>query len=168
MTVFFRTGYAYGIFFVSFLALVPCGRGRAEDNTTPRQHVLVEKQFIPPPHGAWCGDYRFNITEAQRLGGNNLERLQAAQAELAPGFAAGTSKTELYLLADYQAELGKRRPDTILAANYLALASAVPITPARYRQVNALLCVSAAAGQARAIQSMAETLRQQGNAAAAQ
>lgn len=112
----------------------------------------------------WCGDYRFNITETQRLDGANLERLRAAQAELAPGFAAGTSKTELYLLADYQAELGKRRPDTILAANYLALASAVPITAERYRQVNALLCVSTTAGQAMAIQSMAETLRQQGSA----
>ncbi|GLR68007.1 hypothetical protein GCM10010909_26880 [Acidocella aquatica] len=82
--------------------------------------------------------------------------------ELAPGFVAGPSKTELYLLADYQAELGKRMPDTALAASYLALASAVPITVARYRQVNALLCVSATPARAKAIQSAAEAFRQQG------
>lgn len=104
------------------------------------------------------------MTQAQRLSGKNLERLRVAQAELAPGFAPETVKTGLYLLADYQEELEKRQPDITLAASYLALASTVPVTAARYRDVNALLCISATKVTATSIQKLAESLRSQDNA----
>lgn len=146
--------------FCGLFLMTPAG-GAGAQNIVSAQHPLTGGKFEPPPRGAWCGDYRFNITERQRFSGMNLQRLQAAQMELAPGFAAGAAKTELYLLADYQAELGKRLPDTALAASYLALASAVPITTARYRQVNALLCVSTTPARARAIQAAAEAMRAQ-------
>ena len=111
---------------------------------------------------SWCGDYKLGqMNEAERLTGQNLARLRAAEAELAPGFEAQTVQTGLYLLADYQQELEKRHPDGALAASYLAMASAVPITQARYRQVNALLCVSAAPVLARTIRAQAETWRRQ-------
>ncbi len=113
---------------------------------------------------SWCGDYKLGqMTEAERLTGHNLSRLRAAESELAPGFEAETVKTGLYLLADYQALLERRDPNITLAASYLAMASAVPVTAARYRQVNALLCVSVAPATARAIRTQAEALRRQEN-----
>ncbi|OYV26095.1 MAG: hypothetical protein B7X08_03200 [Acidocella sp. 20-63-7] len=93
--------------------------------------------------------------------GSNLLRLRAAHAELAPGFLAKTRETGLYLLADYQEQLEQPQPDIELAASYLALVSTVPLNAARYRKINALLCVSATKVTAEAIQEMAERLRRQ-------
>ena len=116
----------------------------------------------PKPQGGWCADHRLGqLTPQQRIEGSNLTRLRAAQAELAPGFEAGSAWTGIDLLAAYQEELEKRRPDPMLAASYPALASTVPITAARVRQVNALLCVSATRATARAVTADAEAQRQQ-------
>jgi len=92
---------------------------------------------------AWCSSYRLGaLSGLDRLEGANLQRLRAAQGELAPGFQAGGSRTGLDLLAGYQEQLERRRPDLSLAATYLALVSTVPITAERLKHVNALLCIS--------------------------
>lgn len=134
--------------------------GQAAENVTPHRTDATIGHYQPPT-GTWCTDYRLGkLTSGQRLEGRNLERLRAAQAELAPGFEAGDAKTGLALLAAYQDELERRRPDQMTAASYLAQASSVSITDARVRQVNALLCVSTTAITARAIAAEAESERQ--------
>jgi hypothetical protein len=151
-----------GAIVAALLLSLPIGPGRTAENVTPHRGPLSSGQYRPMPHEAWCGDHRLGrLTMQQRLEGRNLARLRAAQAELAPGFEAGTAKTGLHLLAAYQEELEKRRPDAALAASYLALASAVPITAARYRQVNAVLCVSTTRATAHTIEAAAEADRKQ-------
>lgn len=114
------------------------------------------------PHAtAWCTGFRLGtLSDSKRLKGANLQRLRAAQAELAPGFAAGGARTGLDLLAGYQEQLERARPDTVLAANYLALVSTVPITLGTLRTVNALLCVSTTRAAAAHIVAAAEAVRQ--------
>ena len=151
-----------GAAIAGLLLAMPVAPGRAAENVTPHRGPLATGQYRPVPHGAWCADHHLRqLTPRQRLEGRNLARLRAAQAELAPGFEAGTAKTGVDLLAAYQEELEKRRPDRAVAASYLALASAVPITPVRLRQVNALLCVSTTSANARVITAEAETQRRQ-------
>jgi len=134
----------------------------AAEHAVPHSGPLGAGQYQPKPQAGWCADHRLGqLTPQQRIKGPNLARLRAAQAELAPGFEAGSTRTGLDLLAAYQEELEKRRPDPTLAASYLALASAVPITAARVRQVNALLCVSTTHAIARTVTAEAEAQRQQ-------
>ncbi|MBW4090359.1 MAG: hypothetical protein HIU82_04490 [Proteobacteria bacterium] len=156
-----RTGLR-GAAVAGLLLMGPMLPGRAAENATPHRGPLSSGQYQPTPHEVWCGDHQLGrLSMRQRHEGGNLARLRAADAELAPGFAAGTARTGLDLLAAYQEELEKRRPDVALAASYLAVASAVPITAARYRQVNALLCVSTTRTIAHAIATAAEAQRQQ-------
>ncbi len=117
---------------------------------------------VNPPGVAWCEDYRAtDLSDQDRLRGSNLMRLRAAQSELAPGFAPGTATTGLRLLAAYQEELGKVRPNASLAASYLGQVSTVPISAARYLRVNALLCVSTTRALAEKIEADAEAQRLQ-------
>ncbi len=164
-----RKSIDYSLRFSLTCALAVCLAAHpvsAAENGTPYNRPMVGNDSRTAPHGPWCGGYKLgNLTQQERLNGINLDRLRAAQMELAPGFAPETVKTGLYLLADYQEELEKRRPDAVLAANYLALASTVPITATRYRDVNALLCVSTTQSLAASIQKMAEAFRKQDNTA---
>lgn len=141
---------------------LPVTPAPAAEHAVPHRGPTGAGQYQPKPQGGWCADHRLGqLTPQQRIEGSNLTRLRAAQAELAPGFEAGSARTGIDLLAAYQEELEKRRPDPMLAASYLALASTVPITAARVRQVNALLCVSATRATARAVTADAEAQRQQ-------
>ena len=116
---------------------------------------------LPSP-ALWCVGHRLGDLSAEaRHSGQNLARLQAAQAELAPGFDAGTATGSFDVLVAYQEELEKVHPNRAIAASYLALSSTVPITVARLRDVNALLCVSTTEATARAITEEAETERLQ-------
>ena len=163
-----RTAAKHAVGFGVICALVLTAAlpiARAAESGTPHNSPMSGGGEQVTPHRPWCGGYKLTgMTQMQRLSGKNLERLRVAQAELAPDFAPENVKTGLYLLADYQEELEKRQPDITLAASYLALASTVPITAERYRDVNALLCISATKITATSIQKLAESLRRQDNA----
>lgn len=116
---------------------------------------------VVPRARAWCTGFRLGtLSDTKRLAGANLQRLQGAQAELAPGFIVGRARTGLDLLAGYQEQLERTQPDTVLAANYLALVSTIPITLSTVRTVNALLCVSTTHAEAERIVATAEAARQ--------
>ena len=75
---------------------------------------------------------------------------------LAPAFAPGKTQDGIALLANYQAEMELVRPDRVLAATYLALASAQPINAKLVERVNSLLCVSASAKAAQGVAVIAD------------
>lgn len=144
------------------LALPVASATAAGTGSTPRPATPSGPSIANPPGVAWCAGQRVgSLSEREKLQGSNLTRLRAAQSELAPGFTAGTATTGLRLLADYQDELSRSRPDGVLAASYLAQVSTVPITPARLLRVNALLCVSTTRALAGKIQTEAEAQRLQ-------
>lgn len=121
--------------------------------TTPQTPPLTRP--LPRPDG-WCADYRMgHLSPEARIAGPNRRRLMAAQADLAPGFKAGKATDGIRLLADYQAELEKRKPDRVLAATYLAMTSAIPIGPRLVEHVNKLLCVTASPAVATGIAGIA-------------
>lgn len=139
---------------------VPAGPAGAASPIPSHNEPMASHSTLRP--GKWCADYRLGqLSDRQRLEGANLTRLQAAQDEIAPGFVAGRARTGLVLLADYQQELEKRRPNMSLAAMYLAMSSAVPITPGRLQRVNRLLCISVTRSHARSIVAEAEAARRQ-------
>jgi hypothetical protein len=141
-------------------AVVALSPGVAPAQTRTPHHGAPSGGVMPQP-GAWCAGFRLGaLSGTKRLQGANLQRLRAAQAELAPGFAAGGARTGLDLLAGYQEQLERSRPDSLLAANYLALVSTVPITMTTLRMINALLCVSTTKAEAARIVSAAEAARQ--------
>ena len=151
-----------GLVTAAVVAVVSAGSVKAADTAVPHRGAPPAMQAPQPQAASWCADHVLGrLSEQQRLEGHNLQRLKAAQAELAPGFEAGAATTEVRLIAAYQEELEKRRPNIDLSASYLATASAVPITAGRLRQVNALLCVSTTSALAKAIGSAAEAQRRQ-------
>jgi len=112
--------------------------------------------------GEWCSDYApGGMDEGTRLRGRNRERLAGAQSELAPGFVPGRSETGIRLLANYQEEMEKPRPDRVLAASYLALASARSISAVVVERINGLLCVTASRAVMEVVVQNAEGLRQE-------
>ncbi|MDE2006801.1 MAG: hypothetical protein KGI51_09560 [Rhodospirillales bacterium] len=136
--------------------------GQTNRYPVPGREPFAASHSRPMSGAAWCSEHRLGTLSAtQRLEGQNLARLKAAQAELAPGFVTGKATTGLHILASYQEELEKPRPDTATAASYLALVSTVPVTAARLRQVNALLCISTTRRMAQTLETEAETLRKQ-------
>jgi len=92
-----------------------------------------------------CADFKSGrMTANERIGGANLERLNAAQHYMAPGFDPLGLRSALYLLANYQQELEKGAPDALLAGTYLGLVSTQPVTPKLIDNVNLMLCITAA------------------------
>ena len=106
----------------------------------------------------WCADYRRGQPKA---GAGELKRLRVVERDLAPGFNPGSRTDGIDLLLAYRQELEKRRPDQTLAATYLALASATPISFGLVERVNALLCVTSTRGFALAVADAAEAERRQ-------
>ncbi len=146
---------------VAALALGPTQVNAAGSAISPSPPSNAVSATPNPPGIAWCVDFRPGaLPTKERLHGANLMRLRAAQNELAPGFVPDSATTGLQLLAGYQEELGKARPDALLAASYLAQVSTIPITAERYRRVNALLCVSTTPALAREIVTEAESQRE--------
>ncbi len=91
-----------------------------------------------------CGTHPINgLGPRERMSGINLEFLKAAQIYLAPDFKPGRESTGLYLIADYQEELEKVRPDPTLAGTYLALVATRSVTGDMVTRTNAILCVTA-------------------------
>jgi hypothetical protein len=108
---------------------------------------------------AACSDYRPDVPARQRLQDGNRLRLEAAQALMTPGFGARGRVSGLILLADYQEEMERLRPDREAAALYLASASTVPVTLGMLQAVNSTLCVAASPATAQAISTLAEAAR---------
>jgi hypothetical protein len=107
---------------------------------------------------AWCDGFeQERLAPAQRMTGRNRERLVAAQRLVAPGLAETRLISGLSLLGGYQEEMSRPRPDTAVAATYLATASAYVVTLETVRGVNALLCVSTTTARANAIAAAAST-----------
>jgi hypothetical protein len=110
-----------------------------------------------PDHCAHSAPGR--LTSSQRLNGQNLELLTAAQDVLAPNYDPGEARTALTLLANYQEELEKRQPDALVAASYLALTATRPVTVDVVGRVNALLCLTSTKAMAERIATGAEDQR---------
>lgn len=108
-----------------------------------------------------CNDYQPQGSAARRLQAGNRGRLVAAQAILAPGFSAGRAEDGLQLLADYQEEMERVKPDVSAAAVYLASVSTVPVTLPLLQALNSTLCIAASARTAEAIAVLAEATRQE-------
>jgi len=108
-----------------------------------------------------CSGHAQRVLKAkERVASQNLQLLNTATDYLASTFDRKWQKTAVYLLANYQEELEKRRPDATLAGSYLALVSAGPITEDTVARANAILCVTTSAKTARAIAMNAESQRQ--------
>ncbi len=133
------------------------GLAAAQTTTT---HRGAPSGDVYPRAAAWCSNFRLGALSAKtRMDAANLQRLRAAQEELAPGFTAGGARTGLDLLAGYQEQLERRHPDIGLASTYLAMVSTVPVTTDALRRVNALLCVSTTRATAAQIAATAEAAR---------
>lgn len=109
--------------------------------------------------GSDCSDYRPESLAHLRMQGSNRARLGAAQALLAPGFAAEGKVSGLSLLAEYQTEAERLRSDQSSAALYLASVSTRPVTVALIQAVNSALGVASSQGVAAAIAATAEAAR---------
>lgn len=110
-----------------------------------------------------CADHRGGKLSAnERLSGANLERLTAARIYLAPNYTPDKLKSGIYLMANYQEELEKIRPDATAAGTYLGLVTTAPVTQDRVAVVNAILCVTSSTRNIGQIQSNAETQRRAG------
>lgn len=126
-----------------------------------QQKLLEPHQSIAVPSGSlsvnkWCADHRRGAAQ----GASDLIRLKEVQSELAPRFDPGGRRGGIDLIAAYQQELERSRPDRASAATYLALVSTVPITFGVVERVNHLLCVSSTRAFAEAVAETAESERQ--------
>lgn len=105
-----------------------------------------------------CGTHPLTgMSPRDRMSGQNLEFLKAAQAYVAPGYNPGPDESGLHLLGDYQETLESTHPDAQLAGLYLRLASSRPITPDMVTRVNTILCVSASSNLVKSITSNARS-----------
>jgi hypothetical protein len=131
--------------------------------TAPKAPPLNERLQT---QGDSCAQYRLGqLSTEARIAEPNRTRLRAAQAELAPGFNPGKAADGILLLANYQAEMEALRPDRVLAATYLAVASAVPIDLKLIERVNGLLCISASPAVAKGVALIADAEWRQMNGA---
>ncbi|MCW5569221.1 MAG: hypothetical protein KIT18_12790 [Burkholderiales bacterium] len=106
-----------------------------------------------------CADYRYAaLTPQQRMVNPNLRRLDFAQRYLAPGFDARDDQTAIRILANYQEEMEKPRPNVLIAATYIAMVATVSVTAAVVEQLNAILCV---AGAPKRVAAIADAVKQQ-------
>jgi hypothetical protein len=108
-----------------------------------------------------CATYRPGMPARERMADGNARRLHAAEVLLAPGFAAGAAATSRSLLAEYQEEMERVRPNPATAALYLATVSTVPISPAVVSAVNTVLCVASSPAIAQAVATQAEAARRE-------
>ena len=98
------------------------------------------------------------LNAASRLGGKNLGRILDMQPLLAPG--TRLRGVSIMLLANYQSELEKEKPDPVLAGTYLGMVAKVPVTPQLISRVSWALCVVPPEGGQNQIAEIAEEQRQ--------
>lgn len=87
---------------------------------------------------ARCGDMG-TLNAGNRLDGKNLVRFREARSLLAPG--ARLPASAILLLANYQVEIEKQKPDPVLAGTYIGNVARLPVTPQLISQVSDGLCV---------------------------
>ena len=85
-----------------------------------------------------CGDMG-TLNAGNRLDGKNLVRFREARNLLAPNQRLPASA--ILLLANYQVELEKQKPDPVLAGTYIGNVAKLPVTPQLISQVSDGLCV---------------------------
>jgi hypothetical protein len=105
---------------------------------------------------ARCGDMG-TLNAGNRLDGKNLVRFREARSLLAPNERLPASA--ILLIANYQAELEKQKPDPVLAGTYIGNVARLPVTPELISQVSDGLCVIPPEDKKREIANAAEEQR---------
>lgn len=100
------------------------------------------------------------LTPEQRMVGGNGRRLQYGSSVMAPNVQSRHQGSLHALLASYQEELEKSRPDPMLAGVYLGIAANVPVSAREVSALSEALCVPVDANVAEQIASVAEAQRQ--------
>jgi hypothetical protein len=106
-----------------------------------------------------CDDVGAGMTAQAQFSKANLSRMTAAYAVVAPKQAAQGEMPSPYLLANFQAELQKARPDPLLAGTYLGLVAKEPVTPEAVKQASWRMCTLVSNAQAETIADVAENQR---------
>ena len=115
------------------------------------QDVIRDMDFLWQDKD-WCGGFdQSELGGKARLRGKNKKRLEAVQKYVAPYFNPQGDMSGIRILAAYQEEFGKIRPDAHLAGVYLGLVSAGTLTEKDIENINALLCITISQKQMRAI-----------------
>ena len=105
-----------------------------------------------------CNDFvTTDTTLSARLDSSNLARFRRAESLMKKGGErAGEAD---YLMASYQEELNKPKPDLLLAGTYLGLVAGAPMTAATIQHISRVLCVPISHDQALGIARAAEGQR---------
>jgi hypothetical protein len=88
-----------------------------------------------------CDDVGGKVSASARLSGRNLARIAEVQKLIAQPVLPAAKMAPPYLLANFQEELSKSQPDTLLAGTYLGMAARVSVTPELVTKVAFQLCV---------------------------
>lgn len=105
-----------------------------------------------------CEGVGGQTSAAKRIDGRNLSRINGVHA-LVVGNAVQPEKVAPFLIANFQEEMEKAKPDVRLAGVYLGTVASQPVTPDTVLRAGAALCVSVDAKQAEAIAAAAEEQR---------
>lgn len=106
-----------------------------------------------------CDDVGGGMTAQAQFSKANLARMSAVFAQIAPAAAAAGELPSPYLLANFQAELLKAKPDPLLAGTYLGLVAKEPVTPQAVQKAGWRMCAPVSGEQAQAIADVAESQR---------
>lgn len=106
-----------------------------------------------------CDDVGAGITAQAQFSRANLARMSAVFALIAPDAAAAGETPSPWLLANFQSELLKSKPDPLLAGTYLGLVANEPVTPEVVKQAGWRMCAPVGGDQAEAIAQVAEGQR---------
>lgn len=100
------------------------------------------------------------VPAEQRMAGPNLARIDYGAGVVAPDLRGRDPGAVRSMLAGYQEELAKIRPDPALAGTYLGIAAVDEVTAGKVYEVSEALCVPVTVDLAEAIATVAEAQRQ--------
>ena len=100
------------------------------------------------------------VSAEQRMAGPNLARIDYGAGVVAPDLRGRDPGAVRSMLAGYQEELAKSRPDPALAGTYLGIAAVDEVTAGKVYEVSEALCVPVSVDMAEAIATVAEAQRQ--------
>lgn len=106
-----------------------------------------------------CDDVGTGMTADAQYSKANLARMKAAYAIVSPDAAAAGQMPSPYLLANFQAEVTKAKPDMLLAGTYLGLVAEQPVTPEAVKKVCWRMCAPVGGDAAEQIAQVAENQR---------
>jgi len=96
----------------------------------------------------------------QRMVGSNGRRLQYGSSMITSKTAGRYRTSRHVMLAGYQEELGKSKPDAVLAGTYLGIVADTPVTARTVAELNHALCVQVSEDLMERIATIAEAQRQ--------